>query len=91
MKVEEFLLEIKSWLFTISEDLRALRAETEAMREETRAMHLDTVAMRDEIRHMMQNMNNLIARVEMLHGIERSEETETTDNDSLDDVSGWKM
>ena len=74
MRVEDFLLEIKSWLSTISEDLRALRAETEAMREETRAMHLDMVAMRDEIRYMMQNMNNLIARVEMLNGIERSEE-----------------
>ena len=91
MTIETIFEQIKSWLATISEDLRSLRAETEAMREETKSMHLDTIAMRDEIRRMMEKMNHLIGRIEMVHGVEPAEETEITDSESLEDVSGWKM
>lgn len=90
--LEEFFSQIKSWLITISEDLRELRAETNAMRQETAVLRLEILAMHEQTREMMARMNELIARVELLHGIEHND-----DNDSAealmddDDVSGWKM
>jgi uncharacterized coiled-coil DUF342 family protein len=91
--LEEFFSQIKTWLATISEDLRELRAETNAMRQETAALRLEIIAMHEQTREMMAKMNDLIARVEMLHGIERnSDDTDASDELSDDDdVSGWKM
>ena len=87
--MEEFIERLQTWLASIGEDLRALRAETNLMREETAALHRETSAMLNEMHKLMQNMNNLMSRIEMLHGLEPTEASQDELTD--DDTAGWKM